>query len=67
MAAFYLGGTTKCPKCGNHQFSGPADPRPSDKLVCTSPDCGYVTTVKEAQDAARAEPKSGGSENLVDK
>jgi hypothetical protein len=67
MAAFYLGGTTKCPKCGNHDFAGPTQPSPGDKLICKARDCGYVCTIEEAQDAARTEPKSGGSENFVDK
>jgi len=65
MAPFLAGADGKCPNCGGHRFSGPAELRMDEKVTCLT--CGHVPTVEEALDAGSAKPKAGGSENLVDK
>ena len=62
---FILGGTPKCPHCGNHQFSSPRKTDPDEKITCIS--CGHVTTIKQALDAAISKPQARGSEDLVNK
>ncbi len=64
MAAFILGGTTKCPKCGSHQFASTTQLGETDVITCAK--CLHTCTIKEAKDAARAKPKAGGSENFID-
>jgi hypothetical protein len=65
MAAFLAGATGKCPKCGEHQLSRPANMGLDEKVTCLA--CGHVATVEQAIDACKAKPRPGGSENLVEK
>jgi ribosomal protein S27E len=49
------GAEAKCPKCGNHRFSGPVELHPQDKVTCVN--CGHVCTAGEAIEAGRLAAK----------
>jgi hypothetical protein len=53
------GGCGQCPKCGHPRFSGPAEVRLSDIVICR--DCGERVTVR---DAINAGLKAAGLEEL---
>ena len=64
MPGLIRGGRAKCPNCGEHRFSDATGNGPEAEITCLN--CNHVTTVEEAEKAATAEPKSGGSENRLD-
>jgi uncharacterized protein (DUF983 family) len=58
MAAFLAGAIGKCPKCGDHQLSRPANMGLDAKVTCLG--CGHVATVEQAIDAGKAKLEPGG-------